>query len=64
MLINSTILPTPTIDLANGKSQPCSDNVLRNLAIQRPSDALSARKWAVVYEKKHYNQANSMFLAL
>lgn len=64
MLINSSILPTPTIELANGKSQPCSDNTLRNLAIQKPSDALAYRKWAVVYERKHYAQANSMFQAL
>jgi hypothetical protein len=55
MIINSSILPTPTIDLANGKPQACSDNTLRNLPIQKPSEALGYRKWAVVYEKKHFN---------
>jgi hypothetical protein len=55
MMINSTILPTPVIDMSNGRTQACSDNTLRNLPIKKPSEALTRNKWAIVYESKHYN---------
>jgi len=33
MVINSSILPTPVIDMSNGRTQACNDNTLRNLPI-------------------------------
>jgi hypothetical protein len=55
MMINSSILPTPEINMANGKTQIADDKTLRNLSIQAPSQALAREKWAIVYERKHFN---------
>lgn len=51
----------PTMELANGKSAPCDANFLKNLPIQKPSEALCYQKWVIVYEKRHYTQANGLF---
>lgn len=59
--IQSTILPMPTIELANGKCTPCDSQNMKNLPIQKPSEALSYQRWAIVYERKHFNQANGLF---
>lgn len=56
------ILPLPTIDLANGRTSQCDSQTLRTLAIQVPvKESLSYQRWAVLYEKRHYNQANGLF---
>lgn len=54
----------PTITLASGKSAPCDSQNMRNLPIQNPSEAMLAERWAIVYETRHYNQANGLFDAL
>ena len=37
---------------------------MKNLPIQKPSEALAYQQWAIVYERKHFNQANTMFETL
>lgn len=51
----------PTIELANGKMTPCDSQNMKNLPIQRPSEALGHERWAIVYEKRNFNQANGLF---
>jgi hypothetical protein len=58
--IQSKILPMPTIELANGKQTPCDTHNLKNLPIQKPSEAMMFQRWAIVYERKHFNQANNL----
>jgi len=62
--IMSTILPMPTIELSNGKTAACDQNCLRTLPIQRACDALLRERWAIVYEQKHFSQANNLFQTL
>lgn len=62
--IESTVLPMPTIELANGRAAPCDTHNMKNLPIQKPSEALQAQRWAIVYERRHFNQANSLFETL
>jgi hypothetical protein len=38
----------------------CDSQNLRNLPIQR-SETLGYQRWAIVYEKKHYENANGVF---
>jgi hypothetical protein len=60
--IESQILPLPTIELQNGRQSQCDQNILRNLPIQVPaSESLARERWAILYEKKHFNQANGLF---
>lgn len=54
----------PQIEMANGKISQCDQQVLRNLPIQNPSQSLQKNKWAIVYERKHYDQANGVFETL
>lgn len=54
----------PQIELANGKVSQCDQQILRNLPIQNPSQALQQNKWTIVYERKHYDQANGVFETL
>ena len=54
--IESQILPLPTIELQNGRQSQCDQNILRNLPIQVPaSESLARERWAILYEKKHFN---------
>ena len=64
MAIQSQILPMPTLELSNGKTAPCDPQQMKNLPIQRPSEALHYQRWAIAYEKRHFNQANSLFETL
>lgn len=62
--ISSQILPMPVMELANGRSANIDANCLKNLPIQKPSEALTHQRWAIVYEKRHFNQANQLFQTL
>ena len=53
--ISSQILPMPVMELANGRSANIDANCLKNLPIQKPSEALGCQRWAIIYEKRHFN---------
>jgi len=59
--IGSQILPMPVMELANGRTANIDANSLKNLPIQKPCEALTYQRWAIVYEKRHFNQANQLF---
>jgi hypothetical protein len=62
--VQSHILPTPTMELANGKQAQIDERSLKNLPIQNPSEALCHEQWAILYERRHYTQANELFNTL
>jgi hypothetical protein len=55
----------PTLELASGKTAPCDAQNMRNLPIQVPAhEQMAEGMWTILYERKHYNQANSVLEAL
>lgn len=60
MEIQSQILPVPHIEHSNGRSEPCDARNMAKMRIERPTEALAEKKWALVYEQRHYQQADAL----
>lgn len=60
MEIQSTLLPCPTINLYDGSTSKCDQNILRKLPIQK-AIKLEKKRWIFVYDQRNFEFANNVY---